>query len=81
MMALWIDDTEDDVIYEYYDNPSKHIAPVLLEWYEEYRYYQDFQGTAPRFDDCNLRFLEAKGVYERYLAFWDRPQVNNEGYS
>ena len=81
MTALWYDDTEDDVIYKYYDHPSKHIPGVLLEWYDEYKYYQDFQGTAPKFDECNLRFLEAKSTYEYFLNFWKQPNVNNEGFS
>jgi hypothetical protein len=81
MTALFYDDTDGETIYEYYDHPKKHIPPVLLDWFEEYSYYKEFQGTAPSFDDCNLRFLEAKNVYESYLEFWKRPNVNNEGYS
>lgn len=78
MMPLFYDE-EETIIYAYYDHPRKHIPTTILDWHLEYEYYKDF-GGAPKFDECSLRFLEAKQLYETFLRHWSSVK-NNEGQS
>jgi hypothetical protein len=78
MVPLFYDE-EETIIYCYYDHPRKHIPTNCLDWHLEYEYYKDF-GGAPSFDECSLRFLEAKQVYESYLRHWNSRE-NNKGQS
>lgn len=79
MIPLFTDETDDE-IFLYYEHPKNFIPNSVIEWYEEYKYYKDF-NVAPSFNDCNLKFLEAKTTYEYYSQYWKTPRVNNEGYS
>lgn len=81
MMPLWVDDTEEKVIYQYFEHPRHFITENVLEWFDEYQYYKEFSGTAPKYESVSCRFIEAKNIYEGYLQFWKTPNVNNEGYS
>jgi hypothetical protein len=80
MMPCYTDDTSDDVIYLYYEEPKVFIPESVFEWYEEYEYYKEFNG-APNFNEVSSRFIEMKNTYNGYLSFWDKPRANNEGYS
>lgn len=79
MMPLFYDE-EETIIYAYYDHPRKHIPQSVLDWFTEYDYYKTF-GSAPSFNECCLRFLETKELYETYLRYWARSDANNQGYS
>ena len=79
MTPLYIDETDDEITL-YYEHPRNFIPPSVLEWYEEYAYYKEF-SVAPDFRDCNLRFLDAKTLYDQFTNYWNTPRVNNEGYS
>lgn len=81
MMPLWIDDSEDDALYQYFEEPKNFIPQSVFDFYDEYQYYKDFTGSAPNYRECPARFLEMKNVYEGYLSFWSKPRANNEGYS
>lgn len=78
MMPVFVDE-EETVIYCYYEHPKNFIPSNCHDWHLEYEYYKDF-GGAPSFDECSLRFIEAKHTYEGYLRYW-RNRENNEGHS
>lgn len=79
-MPSWIDDTEDETIYMYYEEPKNFIPDSVWSWFDEYEYYSDF-NSAPSYNAISSRFVEMKNTYKAYLNFWSQPRANNEGYS
>lgn len=79
MIPLFIHET-DDAIYQYYESPENFIPPNVFEFMDEVNFYKSFQGGL-KYEECSSRFIEAKKLYDSYLAEWSRPNSNNGGYS
>lgn len=54
----------DDDLGEFYNCPMNWITPEVLKWYDEYSYYQVFQGAAPSYFKVSRRFWEATKIYK-----------------
>lgn len=79
-MPCWIDDTDENVIDMYYEEPKYFIPDSVMTWFDEYEYHKEFH-TAPKYHEVSCRFVEMKNLYNGYLNFWSQPRANNEGYS
>jgi len=59
----------DKVIYEeddlkLYTCPLTYITQIISEFYDEYCYYENFVGTAPKYGEHSQRFWECAKVYK-----------------
>jgi len=59
-VAVW----EDPELGEFFNCPLKFIAETVVDWHEEYAYYQNFAGTAPPFLKQSAKFVEAVQEYK-----------------
>lgn len=64
-VPVWVDEEED---CEYYTCPFKFIPATILEWYSEYSYYKEFNGTAPSYWDQGDKWQDVAVVYNRYYG-------------
>ena len=55
--------THDDM-GEFYSCPVKWITQPIYEWYDEYKYYIMFEGTAPTYLKCSMRWCEVCSLYK-----------------
>jgi hypothetical protein len=59
----------DDEFGEFYYCPIRWtMNQVLLDWLDEYNYYQVFEGTAPRYGEHNKRFYDLTRIYKNEHA-------------
>jgi len=61
--AVW----EDPELGEFFNCPLKFISETVVDWYEEYSYYQDFAGAAPEFFKQSAKFVDAARIYKAAL--------------
>ncbi|MDR2728507.1 MAG: hypothetical protein LBB56_05185 [Chitinispirillales bacterium] len=61
--AVW----EEPELGEFFNCPLKFISETVVDWYEEYSYYQDFAGAAPAFLKQSAKFIEAARIYKTAL--------------
>jgi hypothetical protein len=59
--AVWHDAINDD---SYHACPIRFISPIINQWYEEYAYYKNFGGTAPKYEHLPAIFMDAVAEYE-----------------
>lgn len=64
-IAVWEDEEEDT---EYYSCPFQFIPVSIMEWYQEYAYYKEFSGAAPRYWDQGEKWLDIASLYSKYYA-------------
>lgn len=63
-MPVW--EYDEDI---FYNCPLKFILPTVIEWYEMYKYEQEF-GTDIKYHDRNNKYIEALNVYNNYYIYW-----------
>lgn len=69
-VACWGDDED-----QYYSCPFKFIPESILEWYQEYCYIKEFQGTALPFYEQGEKWIMVSNIYSRfYNAYIDEIQ-------
>jgi len=74
--AVW----EGPELGEFFNCPLKFVSETVVDWYEEYSYYQDFAGAAPPFFKQSAKFIEAVKIYKtahnEYLAKASRKKTH-----
>jgi hypothetical protein len=53
----------DEELGEFFTCPIKFIPKAVFDWYDEYSYYQVFQGVAPKYGEHNPAFWQATQIY------------------
>jgi hypothetical protein len=59
--VIWNDAIRGDA---YHVCPIRFISENVNAWYQEYAYYKNFGGTAPRYSDLPAIFSDAMAEYE-----------------
>lgn len=62
--AVWVDEETDD---EYYICPFRFVPQTIIEWYSEYAYYKNFEGTAPTYWDQGDKWIDITSIYSGYF--------------
>ena len=59
---MW-EDEEDQL----FNCPMKFVTSEIIEWYTEYSYNKEFNGTAPAYHEQSTRFIDAADHYKSCL--------------
>lgn len=54
----------------FYSCPMRFITEDILDWYQEYEYYAEF-NCAPEYSIQSCRFIDAWIAYKNYFKLYD----------
>jgi hypothetical protein len=60
--VVWRDLDEN----EYYVCPIRCIPEEVINWYDEYKFYQEFSGSL-KYHEIPAKWIEAKNTYNSYV--------------
>jgi len=63
--VVWRDIEDND----YYVCPIRCIPDVVINWYDEYKFYQEFGGSLV-YHELPAKWIEAKNIYNNYINLY-----------
>ena len=69
---VWFDQHR---LKEYYACPIALIPPIVISWYDKYRYVKDY-GMSEQYDDTDALFWWFIKTYEQYSNKYESDKIN-----